>query len=90
MKKNELVHLHALLARLGSDSVERGTATRADFEAYRDLDVSPTTLTASRADHRRAVQMLASTLADALDAERGASTGDDSPPTRERPPTGNH
>jgi hypothetical protein len=63
VKKNELLHLHALLWLLASESVEQGWATSEAFDTYRKLGVSPVGLRASRDDHQRAVRLLASTLA---------------------------
>ncbi len=63
MKKNELVHLHALLARVAADYRERGLLEDADLQPYRDAGVGPASLTESRAEHRRAVQLLLSILA---------------------------
>ncbi|WP_129116824.1 UPF0058 family protein [Halegenticoccus tardaugens] len=63
MKKNELVHLHALLATIAEDYVERGVAAREDFEPYRELGITPMTLTASRDRHEEAVMALLRVLA---------------------------
>jgi hypothetical protein len=64
MNKNELVHLHALLARVAEEYVDRGLATRDDFAAYHALDTTPMALRKSRADHEAAARTLAETLAD--------------------------
>jgi hypothetical protein len=64
VNKNELVHLHALLARVAEDYVERGLATREDFSAYSALGTTPMALRQSRADHEVATRNLARTLAD--------------------------
>ncbi|WP_224336246.1 UPF0058 family protein [Haloprofundus halobius] len=63
MKKQELVQFHSLLVLLGQEYVRRGAATRADFEPYRELGVTPMSLQASRADHEEAVTTLAHILA---------------------------
>lgn len=75
MKKNELVHYHALLREVSTDFVERGIVTREDFTEYEELDVSPVALRASRDQHEEAVLLLAERLSVA--ARRGA--GDRSP-----------
>lgn len=75
MKKNELVHYHALLRQISTDFVERGIVTREDFEEYEELDVSPVALRASRDQHEEAVLLLSEILSDA--ARRGAG---DHPP----------
>jgi hypothetical protein len=64
MKKNELVHLHALLVRVTEDYLSRGLATREDFAEYDRLSVTPMALRAPRAEHERAVRILARTLAE--------------------------
>jgi hypothetical protein len=63
VNKNELLHLHALLWHLASESTDRGWARPEAFEAYRQLGVSPVDLRASRRDHKRAVRALSGTLA---------------------------
>ena len=64
MKKNELVHLHALLIRVAEDYVERGEATRADFDEYHELELTPTSLREPRMRHEEAVRVLARILSD--------------------------
>lgn len=78
MKKNELVHLHALLARVAADYRERGLVTDADLEPYRDAGVGPTSLTAPRSEHRRAVRLLLSILAAHSDATSDSDPDADS------------
>jgi hypothetical protein len=63
MKKNELIHLHALLVQVAEDYVGHGDATRDDFLVYDELGVTPMTLRASRATHERAVRTLLAILA---------------------------
>lgn len=63
MNKNELVHIHALLAQVAEDYVDRGLATCEDFAAYYDLDTTPMALRQSRSDHETATRTLARTLA---------------------------
>lgn len=67
MNKNELVHLHALLARVAEDYADRGLATRDDFAAYYALETTPMALRQSRADHEAATRELARVLAAASD-----------------------
>jgi hypothetical protein len=80
MRKNELVHLHTLLIHVAEDFLERGVATPEAFDAYRTLDVTPTSLRASRDRHEAAVTALGRALADAA---RGT---DDSDSGRARQP----
>ena len=100
MKKNELVHLHALLARVAADYRERGLVTDADLEPYRAVGVGPSSLTESRSEHRRAVRALLSILAAHSDTDSDATPdepdrpGDAAVGTPDRSeaerPTGNH
>jgi hypothetical protein len=75
MKKNELVHMHALLRRIAMDFVDRGIVDREDFTDYERLGVSPMTLRASRDEHEEAVLTLASALARVALREAGARPG---------------
>lgn len=68
MKKNELLHCHALLVQVAEDYVERGIAARENFEEYHSLGVTPMALREPRDRHERAVRTLARLLAD-LSAE---------------------
>lgn len=63
MKKNELVHFHTLLVQVAENYVERGYATRDDFEAYHALGVTPMSLREPRTRHETAVWTLARILA---------------------------
>jgi hypothetical protein len=82
VNKNELVHYHALLARVAEDYVDRGVATRNDLAAYRALGTTPLALRQSRADHEEATLLLARTLA-ALST--GASSTSDTSDTSDTP-----
>lgn len=72
MKKNELVHMHALLRRIAMDFVDRGIVDREDFSDYERLGVSPMTLRASRDEHEEAVLTLGRALARVARRESGA------------------
>jgi hypothetical protein len=63
MKKNELVHYHALLVRVARDLVDRGVVAPEDLEPYAALGVTPTSLREPRARHQEAVFALAGVLA---------------------------
>lgn len=73
MKKNELVHLHALLAHVKNEYVERGVADGEAFEPYRQLGVTPVSVQASRKHHEEAVRTLAGLLAEADDPSAEAA-----------------
>jgi hypothetical protein len=85
MKKNELVHMHALLRRVARDFLERGIATREDFDEYEALGISPMALRASRDDHEDAVLTLATTLSTVSQRERPAEESEAARPEDESP-----
>lgn len=79
MRKDELVHLHSLLAVLRAEYERRGVASPGAFAAYDELDVSPLAVYGSKEDHARAVQALASALASATGDSPGRSAAVTSP-----------
>lgn len=85
MKKNELVHYHALLSEISTDFAERGIVSREEFTDYEQLDVSPVALRASRDQHEEAVLLLADLLSHA--ARRGAEEHAAEEPTNAEEPT---
>lgn len=58
MKKQELIHLHGLLAEVSTD-VEEYHGTPLDLSEYEDLGVRPTSIHKSKTDHKTAVFALA-------------------------------
>lgn len=72
MRKDELLHLHQLLAAVRRDVEARGDAAETDFERYDDLSVSPVAAYAARAAHEEAVRELAAALAERLGDGRPA------------------
>jgi hypothetical protein len=81
MKKNELVHLHALLTCVAEDFVERGVVDESAFAAYRELGTTSMALRASRGDHAAAVRLLTDVLsAAAADAGAAGGTSSDADP----------
>ncbi|MGM0606741.1 MAG: UPF0058 family protein [Halobacteriota archaeon] len=67
MKKNELMHVHALLVRLTEDVIDRGVVPPAHFEEYREFGVRPVDFRVRRDRHEDAVLLLAALLASALE-----------------------
>ncbi|MEM4781899.1 MAG: UPF0058 family protein [Halalkalicoccus sp.] len=57
MKKQELIHLHGLLAEV-SNHYEQNAGTP-DFEEYESLGVRPTSIHKSKTDHKAAVFAIA-------------------------------
>ncbi|PSQ11320.1 metal-binding protein [Halobacteriales archaeon QS_5_70_15] len=58
MKKQELIHLHGLLAEV-RNHYEQSIGTEIDDESYRELGVRPTSIHKSKTDHKAAVFALA-------------------------------
>ncbi|ESP87214.1 UPF0058 family protein [Candidatus Halobonum tyrrellensis] len=57
MKKQELIHLHGLLAEVRSECEARDEDL--DLTAYEELGVKPTSIHRSKTDHKAAVFKLA-------------------------------
>jgi hypothetical protein len=58
MKKQELIHLHGLLAQV-RNHYEESNGTDVDHEHYDELGVRPTSIHRSKTEHKRAVFALA-------------------------------
>ncbi|WP_331232667.1 UPF0058 family protein [Natronorarus salvus] len=58
MKKQELIHLHGLLAEVSNYYEDRSGSI--DLSAYEELSVRPTSIHKSKTEHKRAVFALAS------------------------------
>jgi len=61
MKKEELVHLHLLLAQLKKYCEENGLGC--SFEKYNELGISPFQVHRSKEEHKQAVLVLGTELA---------------------------
>jgi len=59
MKKQELIHLHGLLAEVSSQCAEWDDC-QVDLENYETLGIRPTSIHKSKTDHKAAVFALAS------------------------------
>ena len=58
MKKQELIHLHGLLAQV-QNHYEQETGDTVDHDEYATLGVQPTSIHRSKTDHKAAVFALA-------------------------------
>ena len=65
MRKQEYIHLHALLAEVTNDVETRGTAV--DLSEYDSLGVRPSSIHKSKTDHKEAVQAMANCLTTSID-----------------------
>ena len=68
MKKQELIHLHSLLAQV-QHHYEAEADTTVDHDDYAELGVKPTSIHKSKTDHKAAVFALANGLTDDMVAE---------------------
>jgi hypothetical protein len=68
MKKQELIHLHGLLAEV-RNHYEQSVGSEVDDERYRELGVRPTSIHKSKTDHKAAVFALADGITSEMEAE---------------------
>jgi len=68
MKKQELIHLHGLLAQV-RDYYEATADEEVGTDAYAEVGVQPTSIHKSKTEHKEAVFALADDVTDALDSE---------------------
>ena len=68
MKKQELIHLHGLLAEV-RNHYEQSNETEIDDEHYRELGVRPTSIHKSKTDHKAAVFALADGITSEMETE---------------------
>ena len=73
MKKQELIHLHGLLAEVSSH-YEARHETDLPLGEYESLGVRPTSIHKSKTDHKEAVFSLAGGITDAMDDEAETET----------------
>ena len=68
MKKQELIHLHGLLAEVCKHHEAR-TGTALEYEGYESLGVRPTSIHKSKTDHKAAVSALADGITEEMERE---------------------
>ncbi len=68
MKKQELIHLHGLLAQVQTHYEEQ-TGETIDHEEYKTLGVQPTSIHKSKTDHKAAVFALATDITTQMNAD---------------------
>jgi hypothetical protein len=66
MKKQELIHLHGLLAQV-QNHYEEETGNTVDHDEYDTLGVQPTAIHKSKTDHKAAVFALAKGITSEMD-----------------------
>ncbi|MFB6072451.1 MAG: UPF0058 family protein [Halobacterium sp.] len=80
MKKQELIHLHGLLAEVGNYYEQRENED-IEMDEYEDLGVRPTSIHKSKTDHKAAVFALAggitSTMTDSEETEEAVPASAD-------------
>jgi hypothetical protein len=77
MKKQELIHLHGLLAQV-QNHYERTEDTEVEHGEYASLGVKPTSIHKSKTDHKAAVFALADGLTDDMDSMKDKKESIDS------------
>ena len=73
MKKQELIHLHGLLAEVGN-YYERVSAGELNLGEYESLGVRPTSIHKSKTDHKAAVFALADGITGTMKESSDADT----------------
>jgi len=68
MKKQELIHLHGLLAQV-QNHYEQETGDAVEHDEYATLGVQPTSIHKSKTDHKAAVFALASGITENMSVE---------------------
>ena len=71
MKKQELIHLHGLLAEV-CEHYEQMADCSVEHSTYTELGVRPTSIHKSKTDHKAAVFALAEGITDEMDRETEA------------------
>ncbi|WP_459192489.1 UPF0058 family protein [Halosimplex sp. J119] len=68
MKKQELIHLHGLLAQV-ENHYEMETGEEVEHDKYTSLGVKPTSIHKSKTDHKNAVFALAKGITSEMETE---------------------
>ena len=68
MKKQELIHLHGLLAEVSAHCTSADDLP-IDLDDYHSLGIRPTSIHQSKTDHKRAVFALAEGITEGMEAE---------------------
>ncbi len=68
MKKQELIHLHGLLAQVQTH-YEEETGTDVEHDEYADLGVQPTSIHKSKTDHKAAVFAIAQGITSSMETQ---------------------
>lgn len=71
MRKQELIHLHGLLAEI-EEEYETRSGKSLDLSSYESLGVDPTSIHRSKTAHKEAMFALTNELTDAMDDQRVA------------------
>lgn len=68
MKKQELIHLHGLLAQV-QNHYEADSGSEVEHDEYAELGVKPTSIHKSKTDHKAAVFAIAKGITSEMTAE---------------------
>lgn len=83
MEKEELIHLHMLLAQIKKYCEEKGL--NCDFSKYNELGISPYQVHRSKEEHKQAIFLLGTALA-SMAAKNMAASNPASKKASKRPP----
>ena len=72
MKKQELIHLHGLLAEV-QNHYEEQTGNKVDHKEYKKLGVQPTSIHRSKTDHKEGVFTLINEITETMGSETEAA-----------------
>ncbi len=73
MRKEELIHLHILLAQLKKYFEDKGMES--GFGSYATLNISPAHIHRSKAEHKQAIFMLGNELASIITDDKNSGVG---------------
>lgn len=73
MKKQELIHMHALLVEVAEEVTDGEFARK--MPAYEGVSARPTSLHRPKADHEAAIQALAAGIIDIIEPEQPSVVG---------------
>lgn len=73
MKKQELIHIHGLLAQV-QNYYQREVTTEIDMSEYEDVGVKSTSIHKSKSDHKEAVSALGKCIIADMDSEEMQKT----------------
>lgn len=81
MRKQELIHTHGLLKQIADTFADEDELSDSALADYRSLKTSPTSIHASKTDHKNAVFELLDAVADSCEEDDEETTTEAPAPT---------